>query len=1164
MAIKHSLGAKKRRWSEYALTSLAVLMALSLSCNAGAAEHPQRIVVTHSAPNQLALQHTLDSIHDEIIFQHDYGTYTWLELNSAAQQLMSDAGIPYTRIDQRQISFLDWHFDPLDNAYRSILNQTPVRDASGFGLGLIQLRAPVTQEWLDQLRGQGLRLLQYYPHHSYLVWSDQAALSRARTLPQVRWAGDFVASFRTSPELKRFSGDINNLHIHFYNSGDPQTVIRQITRQGAVLLNEFPAQPDRQLYEAIFQAPSDILSQLSQIPEVIWMGYASPEPELEDESGAQTIAGNLLPSGQPEANYPGWLSEVGLDGSGVVWSITDTGIDYSHADINSRIIGGFSYPGCTQPQPGNDPNTGGHGTHVAGILGGDGDGGFTDSNGYLYGLGVAPGVSLYAQNPICGTHNSWPPVGGWQELTKNPILAGAVGSNNSWTSGEGTAHGYQASERIHDVIVRDGNFDTMGVAEQFMVVFSAGNSGPGARTLTAPKEAKNAIVTGGVRTWRVSSDVGQMYNSSSRGPAVDGRILPTIVTPGQQVSSTRNDGASQCASAISGTNGLYSFCTGTSMASPHAAGSLALITEWWRNNHGGANPSPAMGKALLINTATDISGAAAIPNSDEGWGRVTLRNLFQSTTPFELVDQTQILNQSGDEWVLTVGVADPNQPLKVSLVWSDAPGAVGANPALVNDLNLVVNSAGQSYLGNVFSNGQSVAGGTADTLNNIENVFLSNPGGSAEIRVSAFNIAGDGVPYNADTSDQDFALVCSNCVLQPDYVLNLPQSQIGVCAPDDAEYNIAVDAILGFNEPVTLALTSNPAGTSASFSPNPVIPANNSLLTLTGTGSVATGSYTMQVQASAGGNNKTTEIGLAVYDEAPGQASLISPADQAADQSLQLSLSWSASSQSGSYLLEIDDDPNFLSVDYSANVSETSHTLTSALNSSARYYWRVTNLNACGSTVSQVFSFTTSALPGDCNIGLSPSYHFLDDLDSGAPGWTHDGQQDSWNLSGDIVWNGTAAWHAVDPDASSDQRLMSPAISLPSDELPLTLQFYHRQSIERQNATSCWDAGILEISTDGGTQWTQVEENLLLTDPYNGTIGNGNPLSGQRGWCGDPQDWTRSVVDLSSWQGQIVQFRFRLASDTSVGRPEGWRIDDVRVQSCPSSPILLQDGFESP
>ncbi len=291
-------------------------------------------------------------------------------------------------------------------------------------------------------------------------------------------------------------------------------------------------------------------------------------------------------------------------------------------------------------------------------------------------------------------------------------MGGAIGANNSWTSGEGIAHGYQSTERTHDFMVRDGNFDTPDVAEPYITVFSAGNSGPGPQTLTAPKEAKNVIVTAATQNYRVSGDIDAMYYYSSRGPAVDGRYVPTIAAPGQQIASTRNDLGGTCSTPIPGTGDLYAYCTGTSMAAPHASGSVVLIADWWRDANGGADPSPAMAKALLINGAVDIGGAPAIPNFDEGWGRINLSNVIDNGRAMVYHDQEHLFTASGQTWTLSGGVADPAQPLKVTLVWSDAPGAIGANPALVNDLDLEVTVGGSTYLGNVFAGGWSATGGT--------------------------------------------------------------------------------------------------------------------------------------------------------------------------------------------------------------------------------------------------------------------------------------------------------------------------------------------------------------------------------------------------------------------------------------------------------------------
>ena len=137
-------------------------------------------------------------------------------------------------------------------------------------------------------------------------------------------------------------------------------------------------------------------------------------------------------------------------------------------------------------------------------------------------------------------------------------------------------------------------------------------------------------------------------------------------------------------------------------------------------------------------------------------------------------------------------------------------------------------------------------------------------------------------------------------------------------------------------------------------------------------------------------------------------------------------------------------------------------------------------------------------------------------------------------------------------------------MDLPATGLPLTLQYWNNQSIE-DSTSGCWDAGILEISTDGGSNWTQLQDAVLITDPYDGTVNNSsNPLSNLPGWCGDPQPWLKSVVDLNAYAGQTVQFRFRLGTDSSVGH-DGWDIDDVKVQSCeePFNPDVFADGFES-
>ena len=128
---------------------------------------------------------------------------------------------------------------------------------------------------------------------------------------------------------------------------------------------------------------------------------------------------------------------------------------------------------------------------------------------------------------------------------------------------------------------------------------------------------------------------------------------------------------------------------------------MALITDWWRSFNAGANPTAAMAKALLVNGAVDM-GTADIPNFNEGWGRVNLSNVINNGVNMVYRESPVIFANTGEQYTLTVGVTDPTKPLKVTVAWTDAAGAVGANPALVNNLDLTVVNGANTYKGNVF------------------------------------------------------------------------------------------------------------------------------------------------------------------------------------------------------------------------------------------------------------------------------------------------------------------------------------------------------------------------------------------------------------------------------------------------------------------------------
>ncbi len=201
-------------------------------------------------------------------------------------------------------------------------------------------------------------------------------------------------------------------------------------------------------------------------------------------------------------------------------------------------------------------------------------------------------------------------------------------------------------------------------------------------------------------------------------------------------------------------------------------------------------------------------------------------------------------------------------------------------------------------------------------------------------------------------------------------------------------------------------------------------------------------------------------------------------------------------------------------------------------------------------------TFVLPLSPGACTIGSQVNVAYSNDFETNSTGWTHSGSGDTWALVGTRTYSGIKAWHANAPATTSDQRLVSPSITVPSGQTPVNLRFWNYQMMESRSG-GCYDGGILEVSTNAGSSWTQITSGLL-TDPYDGPFASGNPLGTVNAWCGSPQDWLNSIVNLSPYAGQTVQFRWRLGTDTGVGM-EGWYIDDVVVQACQSQACWWAD-----
>lgn len=636
------------------------------------------------------------------------------------------------------------------------------RDEAG-SFKVITFEHPIREAHRLAVVRSGATVIAYEPRDSYIVWTTPAQaelLDRVGSLSSLTGRRKVAPSLR-APEPARLV--LAELTVHPSALSIAQRAVEEL---GRVVSN---TRSGRHLASIVAWVPGTAIDALASNP---WVQFIGPGPRgfiAQDELGALTIGGAIT-DGRPTGEYEEVLKRFGLDGSGITVAIVDTGIADLHPDLEGRVVERFNYRSADQ----SGQDLYGHGTHVAAIVAGNPSGTgplYEDPNGFAYGQGVAPGAMLVDQNTFGLGGHSIPDsdrLGGFDVLARDAWGAGARMWNGSWHTGEGNRVGYVASARRIDELTRDALGSTTG-AQEFLFVFAAGNDG--AEGMGAPHEAKNSVVVGATHSGRgthypLESDIDQIAPFSALGPTNDGRIFPTLVAPGAWLVSARAIlPGTQPSACLGPAEALLLYCSksGTSMAAPHVTGAAALIHQWWKRERGGL-PSPAMVKAMLVNSADDI-GEPDIPNNTEGWGRVDLGALFESKKAV-LVDQNAILTRPGESRTYAVKVG-ADQNLKVTLAWTDAPAAVGAGQVLVNDLDLVVERirAGrvvESWLGNVFDAGWSTGGTEADRKNNLENIFLQAPGaGTYRITVSGVNIPGDGVPGRGDGTDQDFALAAT-------------------------------------------------------------------------------------------------------------------------------------------------------------------------------------------------------------------------------------------------------------------------------------------------------------------------------------------------------------------------------------------------------------------
>lgn len=674
------------------------------------------------------------------------------------------------------------------------------------GYYLVQFSGPVRADWQRAVAGAGAVPLGYIPDFAYKVRMSPRIAETVSSLDGVIWVGRFDPAFALSPDLVR-SG-VNLYRVRIEQGADTAVAVAAVRAAGAEVVRAGAGH----LVVAADGARVDALARVADVAWVenfafferhneygagVISGSAAANASGYDGSTQiVAVADTGLGGGTTLTAHPdipstritainNWPAPAG----GTCYTPTNDGavdVDSGHGThVATSVLGDGSATGV------------GTGSAPAARLV------FQSVEDYIDWRGVC------AVNPdgyyLLGIPDSL------SDLFQQAYDAGARIHSNSWGSavnGDYTADSVNTDNFIwghRDMLISfsagnagaDSNAngvidsDSIGspaTAKNVLTVGASENDRQGdwgcdaALTYVNPDTGTSCASQSGTNTIfdysafgftanPIASDLsagnaGQMAAFSSRGPTDDGRIKPDVVAPGTWILSGYSDLYQEgYDAAVNPKNGLfqydgwgfprnddYKYMGGTSMSNPITAGGAAVVRDFYSEakSH---QASAALVKATLINSAVDLADENndgvndndfPIPNVHEGWGRINLAAATDASALF--VDNTTGLATAA---TATSQYTSSGAPLKVSLVWSDFPSTETAAVNLVNDLDLVVTAPnGTVYRGNVFSGGFSATGGSADRLNNVENVYLAAPAaGTWTVAVTGFNVPSGPQPF---------------------------------------------------------------------------------------------------------------------------------------------------------------------------------------------------------------------------------------------------------------------------------------------------------------------------------------------------------------------------------------------------------------------------------
>ncbi|HUF19073.1 MAG TPA: S8 family serine peptidase [Thermoanaerobaculia bacterium] len=692
--------------------------------------------------------------------------------------------------------------------------------STGEGTFVVQFIGPLTAEWSAEMEVEGLRYISYLPYNSVIAFGPEEAAHKMAGRPGVQWIARYDSTFRAYPRYYDTAQSDQRYVVQIVDTPGNFRTTEKIQAWNVKIERTSQYGPYVNLFARL---SAGMVEELLLDPYVVAVEYSLDSiPSGEREAIAATETAQSF-SGEPyqdhtrpykpSFDFRQWLSNRSvLDTSGYNIAVADTGLDADHPDINRSGIIWHSYVSCETAKD----TWSGHGTAVTGFAVGDPSTDNTvsrqDTNGFYWGMGLAPKTKIYVQK-IFSLRNQCPPTTTQMTWANDAYYWKSVvqtHSHNQYFGGDGV---YNQTAQEYDYSVRD-TYGGDSIQTQMPVTVSAGNicggalnfvNGDCSTMVLSPATAKNVITVGAAESWRPDPVYSQCDSTAVRQPGdfyadslrnvaylsrrgtADGRIKPDLIAPGTMSSST------SLLPGCNNPNSQYFIDSGTSFAAPQVAAAVVLLNKKKGSiscpSDRSACFSPAMLKAALAGNALSVkdgldryetigSGTASYvgprPNAVQGFGRLSLGEALRNGSVQTYLDEDNWVpfTSAGQTRYRTFTVADTSQRTIVVLAWSDEPAAASANKTLVRDLNMEISASSDgcfAYTGNHFmvtgNELSAMQGGpfsncgvfSYDSTNNIEMIVLPPNADRTTFTLDVFVTT-----WGSGSPDQKFAVFLSN------------------------------------------------------------------------------------------------------------------------------------------------------------------------------------------------------------------------------------------------------------------------------------------------------------------------------------------------------------------------------------------------------------------